>query len=217
LINTSKENDMEVCIYCGKPRPEARNASCCGENHWEEEVDTLDAAPQPPVPCPKCAELEALDSVSLNVRQMRRIADLTAKLATAEELAKFRMDLCEERYKQLVAAEEALEKIKEKLDVGSAAGAYLAEQEAMVWIHPDGTEYSNADVRFDGIDTTGWKTRSLAPRIPAGMCLVPREPTREMEFAADHFANEMADHPKGFWYWSGIYRAMVNAAQKGQP
>ena len=58
------------------------------------------------------------------------------------------------------------------------------------------------------------ETCALLSAQPNGWVSVPREATREMEFAADTFANERAGTPKGFWYWGALYRAMLAAAPK---
>lgn len=35
---------MEICLYCGEPRK--GKIGCCGENHWEEQMEELEPKPK---------------------------------------------------------------------------------------------------------------------------------------------------------------------------
>lgn len=55
-------------------------------------------------------------------------------------------------------------------------------------------------------------TQPQPASISEGYQLVPKEPTREMNFAADTYATETKDNVKGFWWWGRVYKAMLAAA-----
>jgi hypothetical protein len=97
------------------------------------------------------------------------------------------------------------------------AGWLRAVDEAMVGSHlgiADASDsYEVAKKKLN--DLICWNIQvATDPSVNGGYQLAPAEPTREMLFAADTKACELADRPKGFWYAGLIYKAMLAAAPK---